>query len=834
MKKFYSQCFALTNVLTHIISISIPPPKQTIKVLLFFFYFFFSFITRSTAFETSYIVSPKIVVYVVNHENVLIPSIAGVQVRITDEVSHTSRNYTTQNYNQPLTILSAGLHDISVLCNGVKLTQQITIDLGETKILTFVFDIPGEGIVAQQLQVPIASFMYSPQNPQANSDITFDGSASGDPDGQIVNYFWNFEDNAILEGKIVTNSPEIGGVYDMTFIVTDNDGLSSSITKSINVTSNSTNQSPHAEFLFMPLQPKENETIQFDASNSFDTDGFIDEYFWDFGDDPSGQGVITQHTYTTTGTYLVKLTVTDNEGLISSYSKEVFVASSGGIGDGEDPETCPQALSAELLDPVDDLVDRSYVTDDPARLAIGGHQVSGVAADGVAQLLLRIKTCKPSDELRLQVINDQGNPSSLADHDGGFLPVGAGGEIPGSEILVGAQSFDSGPMAFAVYRAPRDFSRCVPSDNCVDSELETRNVTVRVTRNLGTASEESIDVVVRVVRPPVLLLHGIWARYYEDYWQHFSATLRQQGMVFKIYSMNYDLPVPGTLEQTDPELPLLLQDIRVYESELSFVENAHPMLIRLERFINGYRWMHGVAVAQADIVTHSMGGLVARTMAGAREYRSIFNYKKGYIHKLITIGTPHLGSPLAGELLSSDNPCVRFWFFTKGMPSFTSVRINGQMYRGGVGDLDGSGDGVRINDSLRAMQGAAPVPTALLAGKLELEQLQEVGTTLNAWFLKTECFASGDPLVQRLEPDKWNEIFTDGQSDGIVPVFSQIDSGLSAYQILPGLHATSLMGLGFGLPAELSSEEEPRGLFPNQTLRLLHTPVYDESFSEIP
>lgn len=60
--------------------------------------------------------------------------------------------------------------------------------------------------------------------------------------------------------------------------------------------------------------------IQFNAGGSSDPDGTIASYAWNFGDGSIGSGVSPTHTYftTTTKTYQVTLTVTDNEGATRS------------------------------------------------------------------------------------------------------------------------------------------------------------------------------------------------------------------------------------------------------------------------------------------------------------------------------------------------------------------------------------------------------------------------------------------------------------------------------------------------------------------------------------
>lgn len=56
------------------------------------------------------------------------------------------------------------------------------------------------------------------------------------------------------------------------------------------------------------------ESVQFDGSGSSDPDGTIENYAWSFGDGESGQGVTTSHTYATAGSYIVTLTITDDDG----------------------------------------------------------------------------------------------------------------------------------------------------------------------------------------------------------------------------------------------------------------------------------------------------------------------------------------------------------------------------------------------------------------------------------------------------------------------------------------------------------------------------------------
>ncbi len=64
----------------------------------------------------------------------------------------------------------------------------------------------------------------------------------------------------------------------------------------------------------------------FDAGASTDSDGTIAGYGWTFGDEASGSGRATQHSYTADGTYTVTLTVTDNQGATGTTTRIVTVA----------------------------------------------------------------------------------------------------------------------------------------------------------------------------------------------------------------------------------------------------------------------------------------------------------------------------------------------------------------------------------------------------------------------------------------------------------------------------------------------------------------------------
>ncbi len=62
----------------------------------------------------------------------------------------------------------------------------------------------------------------------------------------------------------------------------------------------------------------------FDASASFDLDGAITSYVWEFGDGDVGSGATAGHTYTRGGSFAVMLTVTDDAGATALVRRDVY------------------------------------------------------------------------------------------------------------------------------------------------------------------------------------------------------------------------------------------------------------------------------------------------------------------------------------------------------------------------------------------------------------------------------------------------------------------------------------------------------------------------------
>ena len=88
------------------------------------------------------------------------------------------------------------------------------------------------------------------------------------------------------------------------------------------------NTPPVASFTASPTSGAAPLNVSLNASGSYDSDGTISSYSWNFGDgSANGSGVTTSHSYTSSGTYTVTLTVTDDDDATDTETATITVGS---------------------------------------------------------------------------------------------------------------------------------------------------------------------------------------------------------------------------------------------------------------------------------------------------------------------------------------------------------------------------------------------------------------------------------------------------------------------------------------------------------------------------
>jgi len=85
----------------------------------------------------------------------------------------------------------------------------------------------------------IARFTWTPEKPQVNDQIIFDASESIDQSGHIISYEWDWNDDGIFDesysNPTIIHVWSISGSYQITLKITNNKGMSDTITRTITV-----------------------------------------------------------------------------------------------------------------------------------------------------------------------------------------------------------------------------------------------------------------------------------------------------------------------------------------------------------------------------------------------------------------------------------------------------------------------------------------------------------------------------------------------------------------------------------------------------------------------
>jgi len=163
-------------------------------------------------------------------------------------------------------------------------------------------------------QPPVAD-PGGPYDGVANEPVSFDGSGSSDPEGEPLQYDWDFGDGKTGTAATPSHTYTAAGSYVVTLTVTDDQGVSDSETTGAQI--DAANQRPVAD-ANGPYSGMVNVAVSFDGSASSDADGTIVAWNWDFGDGNSGTGAMPSNSYAAAGNYTVTLTVTDDEGATSA------------------------------------------------------------------------------------------------------------------------------------------------------------------------------------------------------------------------------------------------------------------------------------------------------------------------------------------------------------------------------------------------------------------------------------------------------------------------------------------------------------------------------------
>lgn len=416
----------------------------------------------------------------------------------------------------------------------------------------------------------------------------------------------------------------------------------------------------------------------------------------------------------------------------------------------------------EVLDG-SDFSDGKELYSDQGKLSWGGAAVEGAAVDGVTRLLLRIKL---GSEDQLQFSIAEGSSSE----ENGFLRSLDGSGQAGDNITVSTVSLDDGIYAFAVYQVPDNFVR---NSYPEDKWLAERTITFNVT-STRTSSQLCFKPI-KLVRPPVILVHGLWSN--PKMWivpYNFADALWSRFPGIKLVFANYLSTNADSFETNKYLIPWYVKKTRI-----DFRQRK-------------------IAMVRADIIGHSMGGVLAHIYAegGQGWYKRADNFFVGDINRLITLNSPHKGSFVADLIVKfiSDETMplgVRGEFMelldTTGRP----------VDKGAVFDLMTTSDQIEMLNRRPAFASCHAIgDDVVVPGTADIDAflLDWIASTVNEG-LPDWLGVILEVLGSRLDPYKnqYLKNVVDDHSDLVVSLDSQLGGigwGSAASSILDGWHNT--------------------------------------------
>jgi len=141
---------------------------------------------------------------------------------------------------------------------------------------------------------------------QVGRPIQFNGASSLEPSGDPLTFSWDFGDGSTGFGATPTHAYAAAGHYTVTLTVSN--GTEASIDQTEAIATDP--QQPVAR-AGGPYSGYAGQGVRFSAAASYDPDGDLLLFAWNFGDGGTGSFVSPTHVYAAPGTYVIRLTVSD-------------------------------------------------------------------------------------------------------------------------------------------------------------------------------------------------------------------------------------------------------------------------------------------------------------------------------------------------------------------------------------------------------------------------------------------------------------------------------------------------------------------------------------------
>lgn len=254
------------------------------------------------------------------------------------------------------------------------------------------------------------------------------------------------------------------------------------------------------------------------------------------------------------------------------------------------------------------------------------------------------------------------------------------------------------------YVAPEDF----PRDNN-DNFLSTRYLNLVATVTYSDNSTDPVSEKAEIVRAPLMFVHGIGGdeTTWDDFYYSMNGTpryfTRETDSRWK-FRRALNMYPGGSYKQNAQLLLTLTNSGFKINADATESYNSNSFQFFLQQMRN-----KRYSCNRVDYIAHSMGGDMARTAINyySSEYkpdvsaqRKFKNYGNGFINKLITLNTPHNGSPWADLTIENLSQNYAVQKLLQGGNDYSS---NGYLIRSIFNTVSGS-DQLDFNNPTEALK----------------------------------------------------------------------------------------------------------------------------------
>ena len=347
-------------------------------------------------------------------------------------------------------------------------------------------------------------------------EVTFNAGETKDPDGSIVKYEWDFDDDARYdaEGEEVVFTFEEAGSHRVLLQVMDNNGSTATHEEFIEVEkSEKTEVVIDTEPGLEGMAPLE---ITFDGSRSVMPRTQIQSYKWSFGDGSKDQrGRTVKYTYNKSGSYTVALEVAGDDGRKESSVVTVVVATAKTIPvaviatepevvDGVISGDAPLAVkfsASDSLDSDENIVEYQWSFSDEEVIDEYGEEVSHTF-NKAGEYTVTLRVVDADENIGVTTLTVKADEPGLigkviADPLSGIVPLDVSFDASGS--------FVTDDSEIVAYRY--DFGDGTPSTSGSAKQThrysEEGSFIAQVTVVTNTGAEEILEIYVNILAVPL-------------------------------------------------------------------------------------------------------------------------------------------------------------------------------------------------------------------------------------------------------------------------------------------------------------------------------------------